>query len=690
VNEGSTISFTASAVDANAGQQLTYGLHGGPAGATVNWQTGAFSWTPTESQSGVHTMTIWVMDNQTPVGDDWETFTITVNEVNVAPVLAAISNKSVVEDNLLTFTATATDADLPANSLTFSLDGGGPAGASMHPTTGVFTWTPTAQQGPGTYNITARATDAGGLSNAKTFTVTVLDGAQANQAPVLAPIGSRTVSQGSLLSFTAAATDPNVGQHLTYGLHGAPAGAWVDYQTGAFRWTPSANQAPGTYTMTIWVMDNQTPYMDDWETFQVTVTQPAQNVRYLSTTASGGVIGCDNVQVNFTDADIVKLMVEYNGWYRYAMEFDGSDVGLELSSEGIDAFTYLPDGSILVSTVSSFWVSTGYSAPGFGSGAVISGSGEDLLRFTPSTLGNNTTGTWSLYFDGSDVGLSGVSENIDSVSVLSDGQILISTTGNASVPGASAADEDLLAFVPTALGVSTWGYWWQCFDGSDVGLTTVEENVDALAVAEDGGHPTLYLSTKGNFAVPGVAGSNDDIISFNPTQLGGVTGGYFASQHIFTGAYIGLGFYDVDGIYVGPSPATAPYSMSRAHIAEASTPRAFAFEIPDSPSTTSVSKSATTSEVLGHTGPSKHRIHSASSIDFADNARKPSMATIDSVFQTLSDGLAEANDIGHPLGDANLKSPLLHHIGSDDNDTGVVDDVFQNIGHDSRRFLEPC
>ena len=52
--------------------------------------------------------------------DDSETITITVNEVNVAPVLGPIGDQTVDEAGRLTFTATATDADLPANTLTFS------------------------------------------------------------------------------------------------------------------------------------------------------------------------------------------------------------------------------------------------------------------------------------------------------------------------------------------------------------------------------------------------------------------------------------------------------------------------------------------------------------------------------------------------------------------------------------------
>src|SRR5262249_56618622 len=75
---------------------LSYGLAAGaPAGASINASTGVFSWTPTESQGGsVYNVTVVVTDNGTPVLTDSKTFSITVNEVNSAPVLAAISNKT--------------------------------------------------------------------------------------------------------------------------------------------------------------------------------------------------------------------------------------------------------------------------------------------------------------------------------------------------------------------------------------------------------------------------------------------------------------------------------------------------------------------------------------------------------------------------------------------------------------------
>jgi hypothetical protein len=90
-----------------------------------------------------------------------QTFTISVTNLNEAPVLASIGSKSVNEGSLLTFTASASDPDVPANALTYSLDAGAPVGASIDATSGVFTWTPSEAQGPGTFNVTVRVTDDG-------------------------------------------------------------------------------------------------------------------------------------------------------------------------------------------------------------------------------------------------------------------------------------------------------------------------------------------------------------------------------------------------------------------------------------------------------------------------------------------------------------------------------------------------
>ena len=118
-------------------------------GMSIDANSGAFSWTPTETQGGTTpSVTITVTDNGTGNLVDSETFTITVSDINSAPVLGAIGNQTVNELATLSFTATATDSDLPADTLTFSLDAAAiSAGMSIDANTGVFSWTPTESQG---------------------------------------------------------------------------------------------------------------------------------------------------------------------------------------------------------------------------------------------------------------------------------------------------------------------------------------------------------------------------------------------------------------------------------------------------------------------------------------------------------------------------------------------------------------
>src|SRR5205807_882576 len=103
-----------------------------------------------------------------------ETITIIVNEGNSVAVLAAIWNTNLNELTLLTFTNSATDGDIPAQTLTFSLDAGFPSGASIT-TNGVFTWTPTEAQGPSNYPVTIRVTDNGSPPLSMAETITIID-----------------------------------------------------------------------------------------------------------------------------------------------------------------------------------------------------------------------------------------------------------------------------------------------------------------------------------------------------------------------------------------------------------------------------------------------------------------------------------------------------------------------------------
>ena len=167
----------------------------------------------------------------------------------------------------------------------------------------------------------------------------------------------------------------------------------------------------------------------------------------------------------------------------WSLYFDGSDVGLDSSSESIDSLTLLPDGRLLFSTTGNPTV-TGLSGL----------ADEDILAFTPASLGNNTGGTWAQYFDGSDVGLSTSSgEDVDALDVAA-GNIYLSTLDNFSVTGISGADEDVFICTPTSLGADTACTYSSTlyFDGSTWGLAG--NDVDAFNYLSSGPLPTSVPS----------------------------------------------------------------------------------------------------------------------------------------------------------------------------------------------------
>ena len=224
---------------------------------------------------------------------------------------------------------------------------------------------------------------------------------------------------------------------------------------------------------------------------------PSTTLLYLSPTGSETLTGPGGIPMDVANEDIVS----FNGT-NYEMVFDGSDVGL--NSENIDAFAVLDENHVLLSLDNSF---------NLGSFTV---DDSDIMEFT-GVLGSDTSGILSLYFDGSDVGLTTNAEDIDAFDVLPDGTLVISTTGNVDVGGVTGADEDLLlcSGPDFALGFTTVCTWSVYFNGSDVGLSSSSEDVNGVAVASNG---DIYLTTTGNFNVGGgVSGSNKDVfVCANP------------------------------------------------------------------------------------------------------------------------------------------------------------------------------
>src|SRR5262249_18997398 len=152
IDEEAPYTFTASGSDDDLpAQTLTFSLSGAPAGAAIGAGDGIFTWTPSEAQGGSsYTFDVVLSDGVTSVS---QSITINVDKVNVAPVLTTVpSSVTIDEETHYTFTASGSDTDLPAQTLTFSLSGA-PAGAAIGANDGVFTWTPSEADGPGVYTF---------------------------------------------------------------------------------------------------------------------------------------------------------------------------------------------------------------------------------------------------------------------------------------------------------------------------------------------------------------------------------------------------------------------------------------------------------------------------------------------------------------------------------------------------------
>ena len=188
-------------------------------------------------------------------------FTVRVTDENDLPVLDAFTLPTFTEYTTgTTITFTATDEDRPAQTLSFSL-AANTVGATMT-TAGVFTWTPREADGGEARTFTVMVTDNVGSTpvNVNTeFTIT------ANELPNRAPTGATlTVAGGATmvtnpnsLGVSAAATDPDTGDTLTYTWSSSATGDSFSPATGvSTTWTPPTVMAATAVTLTVTVTDS--------------------------------------------------------------------------------------------------------------------------------------------------------------------------------------------------------------------------------------------------------------------------------------------------------------------------------------------------------------------------------------------------------------------------------------------------
>ena len=247
-------------------------------GLVINPDTGLISWTPGESAGGQsYQVTVQAARADNPGMYKQVRFLVQVNDTNVPPKLAAISNQVVDETSTWTFQAMASDTDLPTQKLTYGLEGSVPDGLTLKPNTGELSWTPSELQGGLDYNVTVKVTDNGAqpLSAMRSFLIQVKE---VNQAPHLAAISKQVVDETSTWNFQAVASDSDLPtQTLTYTLEGSvPDGLNIKPNTGELSWTPSELQGGLDFNVTVKVTDNGAQPLSATRSFLIHVNEVNQ------------------------------------------------------------------------------------------------------------------------------------------------------------------------------------------------------------------------------------------------------------------------------------------------------------------------------------------------------------------------------------------------------------------------------
>jgi len=140
---------------------------------------------------------------------DFDDFRVYITEVNQDPILTLIDDKTVQERSNLSFTVSATDADIPAQTLRYSITNTPPQEPSdvpdninLNPITGEFSWTPTNMQ-TGFHAYVFTVTDSQGATDSQRVEITVTGIPNSSPGRTPTPTASSITTASVTIDWTA-------------------------------------------------------------------------------------------------------------------------------------------------------------------------------------------------------------------------------------------------------------------------------------------------------------------------------------------------------------------------------------------------------------------------------------------------------------------------------------------------------
>lgn len=210
---GTTVTSVVTATDVDAATTLTYAIAGGNTSGAFAIAAGTGVITVANSTAldfkvnPSFTLNLSVTDNGAPNLNDTSTITITVGDVNEAPVFQSEPYAFSIAENSAPATAVgstpATDQDTPPQTLTWAITGGNTGGTFAIGAAGAITVAvaPDFETTPSyTLNISVTDNGSGNLSDTSTVAITITN---VNEAPVNAvPVGPLSTGVSVPLAFT--------------------------------------------------------------------------------------------------------------------------------------------------------------------------------------------------------------------------------------------------------------------------------------------------------------------------------------------------------------------------------------------------------------------------------------------------------------------------------------------------------
>ncbi|WP_391856880.1 Ig-like domain-containing protein [Vibrio cidicii] len=230
-----TITLNGSDVESSS---LSYHVATAPVNGSVTITGNQAVYTGNSNFFGQDSFTYRVSDGE--LTSEAALVTITLSNVNDAPVISGSPSTQVDEDSAYQFVPQASDND-PADTLTYSI-ANKPSWATFDTATGALSGTP-SNSDVGTHaGIVISVSDGRVSASLPAFAITVNN---VNDAPVISGSPATQVNEDSAYLFTPQVSDVD-NQAFTFSITNKPAWASFDAATGTLSGTPS-NDYVGTY-----------------------------------------------------------------------------------------------------------------------------------------------------------------------------------------------------------------------------------------------------------------------------------------------------------------------------------------------------------------------------------------------------------------------------------------------------------